>query len=256
MAVGLLGALSVPATITASASSATTPAPARLKLGYWLVNPSGRVVAVGEAHYYGSVAHMPKGSHAVSIAGMPDGDGYWVATNKGQVFSFGAAKLYGELAGAHTAARPSGSSTRVHGALSRHHLAIKAGSGVIEIATAPNGHGYWLTDSLGQVYTFGDAHFFGPKRPLKLGPSIGSMVTDPAGGGYWLLAKTGKVLGFGGAHLYGATAKHNIAGATAMAPTPMARVTGSPRRPVECWPSATPTTTALSLSKLLGLWSG
>ena len=163
--------------------------------GYWLVNASGHVVAEGDAHYYGSVTHMPKGSHAVSIAGMPDGAGYWVVTNQGQVFAFGRAKGYGELAGPHPVA--------------------KAGAPVTDIAPAPDGKGYWLFDSKGQVYAFGDAHFYGPKSSLGLKTGARQLVVLPSGDGYWILSNNGQVLNFGKAKLYGAT-KSSVAKSTAV----------------------------------------
>lgn len=201
VAVGLLATLLAPFMTSVSVSGASTTRQYwQAVLGYWLVNPDGRVLPVWGAMYYGSVTHMPKGSHAVSIAPMPNSGGYWVATDRGQIFAFGKAKDYGGLAGPHPVAKP--------------------GAPIISMAAAPDGRGYWLADSKGQVYAFGDAHFYGPRKVSGHWPTVRAIVADPAGGGYWLLTTAGRVLGFGGAHLYGNGARSPIPGATAMAATP------------------------------------
>ena len=68
---------------------------------------------------------------------------------------------------------------------------------IAAIAATPDGLGYWLVGRDGQVYTFGDATFYGPQRPLA-GP-ITAMSPTADGHGYWLVAGNGAVNGFGDA---------------------------------------------------------
>ena len=55
------------------------------------------------------------------------------------------------------------------------------------MAATPDGKGYWLVASLGRVFHYGDAHFYGsPASALSKNPIV-AVVAKPDGRGYWLL---------------------------------------------------------------------
>ena len=65
--------------------------------------------------------------------------------------------------------------------------------------------GYWIDDTKGGVYSFGDATFYGSTGNLVLNKPIVGMASTPDGGGYWLVASDGGVFSFGDANFYGST---------------------------------------------------
>jgi SpoIID/LytB domain protein len=65
--------------------------------------------------------------------------------------------------------------------------------------------GYWLDDTKGGVYTFGDAKFYGSTGNIALNKPIVGMASTPDGGGYWLVAADGGIFTFGDAIFYGST---------------------------------------------------
>jgi hypothetical protein len=77
------------------------------------------------------------------------------------------------------------------------------------MAATPDGKGYWLAQSGGGVYGYGDAGFYGalPKGDGGLGITpaspISAIATTPDGGGYWLAGEDGGVYAFGNAKFYG-----------------------------------------------------
>jgi peptidoglycan hydrolase-like protein with peptidoglycan-binding domain len=72
---------------------------------------------------------------------------------------------------------------------------------VVSINMTPSGNGYWLLDTTGRVFTFGDAQHFGngPSLPTWFGRTDNyvDMSPTPSGNGYYLLSKYGKVHFFG-----------------------------------------------------------
>lgn len=76
------------------------------------------------------------------------------------------------------------------------------------IAATPDGHGYWLAQASGGVYSFGGAHFYGSLPGIGVepaGPVVG-MAATPDGKGYWLVSAGGGVYVFGDAGFYGSAA--------------------------------------------------
>ncbi len=71
----------------------------------------------------------------------------------------------------------------------------------VAIAPTPDGGGYWLAQSGGGVYSFGDARFMGSLPGLGIVPAapIVGIAATPDGGGYWLVASDGGVFAFGDA---------------------------------------------------------
>jgi hypothetical protein len=89
------------------------------------------------------------------------------------------------------------------------------------MASTPNGAGYWLVASDGNVYSFGDAQFHGSMVGKHLRAHVVGMVATPNGAGYWLVAADGGVFSFGDARFHGSLAdQHLRARVVGMASTP------------------------------------
>ncbi|MBC7949168.1 MAG: lamin tail domain-containing protein [Chitinophagaceae bacterium] len=71
------------------------------------------------------------------------------------------------------------------------------------ITPTPTGNGYWLTDSEGSVYIFGDAAYFGSMTGLALNKPVVGIASTPTGQGYWLVAADGGIFTFGDAGFFG-----------------------------------------------------
>jgi hypothetical protein len=123
-------------------------------------------------------------------------NGYWVAGRDGAVYA---------LKGAPNKGSPKGI---VHGA-------------AVGMAVTPSGSGYYVLDSSGRIYSYGDARGHGSTAGTTLSYSLVGFATTPTGKGYWVLASNGSVFHFGDAGFYGSTAKLKLlAPIVAMAPTP------------------------------------
>ena len=67
----------------------------------------------------------------------------------------------------------------------------------------PATQGYWETTSGGDIYSFGNAKFYGSTGNIHLNQPIVAMASNPVGGGYWLVARDGGVFSFGTSRFYG-----------------------------------------------------
>ncbi|WP_436527456.1 CHAP domain-containing protein [Actinoplanes sp. HUAS TT8] len=69
-------------------------------------------------------------------------------------------------------------------------------TGITDVAMAPNGGGYWMTDSVGHVYAYpgGNPYFGG--SPKGFSGRIVSMAARPDGAGYWLMSEAGQVYSY------------------------------------------------------------
>ena len=81
-------------------------------------------------------------------------------------------------------------------------LARSVPAGTVARAAVPSGTGYWLTNSAGDVYHFGDAVNYGSMTGKHLNAPIVGIVAAPDGKGYWLVAKDGGVFAFGSARFH------------------------------------------------------
>ena len=72
-----------------------------------------------------------------------------------------------------------------------------------------SGNGYWLVTQTGNVYTFGDASYYG--APGSTGSPVTSAVRTPNGGGYWILTTNGTVYDYGNAGTYGEPSEESSA---------------------------------------------
>ena len=86
-----------------------------------------------------------------------------------------------------------------YGSLNNVHL----NRPIVDIASTPDGKGYWLVAADGGVFGFGDAQFYGSTGNIALNQPIVGMASTPDGGGYWLVAADGGVFGIGDAGFYG-----------------------------------------------------
>jgi L,D-transpeptidase catalytic domain len=75
---------------------------------------------------------------------------------------------------------------------------------IAAIASTPDGNGYWVTSSTGQVTSEGDAIDYGSLTIPLQAPIVG-MVSTPNGHGYWLVGSDGGIFSFGDAGYFGST---------------------------------------------------
>ncbi|HVA73907.1 MAG TPA: hypothetical protein VNF71_05030 [Acidimicrobiales bacterium] len=76
---------------------------------------------------------------------------------------------------------------------------------VVAATPTPDGRGFWMAWSNGQVTTEGDATWFGDMAGHALNGPIVDIASTPTGLGYWLLGSDGGVFTFGDAAFYGST---------------------------------------------------
>jgi L,D-transpeptidase catalytic domain len=75
---------------------------------------------------------------------------------------------------------------------------------IAAIASTPDGNGYWVTSSTGQVTSEGDAINYGSLNISLQAPIVG-MASTPDGDGYWLVGSDGGIFTFGDAGYFGST---------------------------------------------------
>jgi len=75
----------------------------------------------------------------------------------------------------------------------------------VGMASTPDGHGYWLVQAGGGVFSYGDAGFKGSLPGIRITPAapIVAITSTPDGGGYWLVGADGGVYAFGDAPFVG-----------------------------------------------------
>ena len=175
----------------------TKPSPLATQ-GYRLLGGDGGIFDYGGADFYGSAGSdltacppvtsdrsMPNGS-CWSMATAPDTKGYWTLNaSTGAILSYGDAGNYGSPA-------------TTFAGVPRDLVPTFLG-----IAATPDGKGYWIVDSDGGVFAFGDAGFYGSMGAKPLNQPVVGIAPTPDGGGYWLTAADGGVFAFGDAGFYG-----------------------------------------------------
>jgi hypothetical protein len=168
--------------------------------GYWILDGDrGHVYAFGTAGKYGEPATAYAGvprefvPRFVAIVPTPDGLGYWVMTSGlsglAKVLPFGDARYWGDTV-----------------ALGAAHNGMPVG-----MASTGDDKGYWIADSDGGVFTFGDAHYYGSAATLHLAAPIVGIASTVTGKGYFLVAADGGVFAFGDAHFAGSAATLHLA---------------------------------------------
>ncbi len=178
--------------------------------GYRIVTSSGDVYGCGGDPTYGS---SPSGtSNIAAITDTPDNGGYWLASTNGIVTAFGDAVFYGSSQQVNPSLPSGGSNSFVP---------VKP---IVGILATSDGLGYWMVDSRGDVYAFGDAGFVGssgqinPSLPaggsnsfVPVKPIVGILATSD-GKGYWMVAADGGVFAFGDAGFVGSIGSLTIQG--------------------------------------------
>jgi cell wall-associated NlpC family hydrolase len=92
---------------------------------------------------------------------------------------------------------------------------------VVGLAATPDGGGYWLTNTAGDVSTHGDAANYGSLAGTALAAPITHIVATPDGKGYWLVAADGGIFTFGDAGFFGSMGGQRLnAPVVDMTPTP------------------------------------
>lgn len=91
------------------------------------------------------------------------------------------------------------------------------------IAAPPNGAGYWIARTDGDLYRYGNAPYYG--SPMSLGRKLTAPVVGiaalPAGNGYWVVNSIGHLFPFGAAKSYGSPYGRRLAAPiVAIAATP------------------------------------
>jgi subtilisin family serine protease len=72
-------------------------------------------------------------------------------------------------------------------------------AGIVDIEPTADGKGYWVLNSAGVVYAFGNAKHHGNGGGLPAGEFYTAMSATPNGGGYWLFTNRGRAVRFGNA---------------------------------------------------------
>jgi hypothetical protein len=93
--------------------------------------------------------------------------------------------------------------------VSRHDRPLNAP--FVDVASTPNGRGYWAVSADGGVFTYGDAGFFGSATSMHLGAPIVGIAPTKSGNGYWLAAADGGVFAFGDAGFHGSAYHYGLA---------------------------------------------
>jgi hypothetical protein len=149
------------------------------RAGYYVAHANGTVTTSGDARPQPKPSGMPSNVNSiVGIALDTTTGGYWMADAAGHVYGSNAAGL--------------GS------------VAMKPHTGtVVAIASSPEGAGYYLVTSTGQVFTFGHAPNFGGLSQGTVGQTITSIAITPDAQGYYLLSATGGITIYGDARYFG-----------------------------------------------------
>jgi hypothetical protein len=209
--------------------------------GYWMVAGDGGMFAFGDAKFHGSIpglGYAPAGSGApksldapiVAMVTSPTGQGYLLVAADGGVFAFGDAKFHGSCPaiggcnGSVVAVVPDQGELGYWVVTSTGHVyafgnaasivashATAVAAPITGAAATPSGHGFLMTDALGDVYSDGDVPVMGvPPTGLGFANLIRSVVPTSTGHGYWLFGAAGAVYPYGDAPHDGSMADHQL----------------------------------------------
>lgn len=115
--------------------------------GYWLVDEAGDIYTYGDAPYHGGIQDSGlaflKDGRVVGMASTPTDGGYWMVTETGQRWHFGDAENLS------------------HNGADWEDVRANLGDPIFDMTATASGHGYLLVGGNGEVYSFGDAPFWG-----------------------------------------------------------------------------------------------
>lgn len=169
--------------------------------GYWVMHSNGRMLAYGDAVWYGDLMDGG-GGNARDFAPTPSGLGYWILEQDGTVTAFGDAVSYGGVS-------------------------VSGDNYAQSIESHPtDATGYWIMKEEGEVTAKGSFSTYaiqpiqGGGTPSGTAP-YGVEFTGPeyftrirrtsTGNGYWLVSGSGKVRAFGDANHYGEDPRADLA---------------------------------------------
>ena len=212
-------------TINATNHHRTNESSRRSK-GYYLVGSDGGIFTFGGAQFYGSTGSLKLQRPVVGITATVNEGGYWLVASDGGIFSFGDAGFYGSIPGlglapagtseASTSMPPSSAwchpstvaatswSLLTEG--SSHSVTPPSRARVRGLAGVGGGRsrrsrcqrsGLLARHATGNIYTFGNATYFGAPGPQS--SPVTSMVRTTDGLGYWVLLANGSVYAYGDA---------------------------------------------------------
>ncbi len=166
-----------PAPVAPTTQVAPTSASQLPPQGYYMVAADGGIFSFGpNLTFHGSLGDLKLNRPIVGMAGLPDASGYWLVASDGGVFAINTSVYYGSLGQSGDPNDP---------------------NGVIGIA-ANGTKGYWIADSKGYVYGFGNV----PTITNNVAGTVNdivSIIATPDGGGYYLIGADGGVFAFGDA---------------------------------------------------------
>jgi len=164
-------------------------------MGYWLTTRTGLVVPYGDASDYQIQSRSIQRGDVIAMAPTPDGGGYWTLSSKGGVTAYGDALWYGNdqnvqispVVSVGSGLAAGGYIAGANGATQSLGLAPSLGSNgaarprahVVSILPTADGGGYWITNSWGQIDSFGNAPWRAVS-PAAAGYSYGVAIADPA----------------------------------------------------------------------------
>jgi hypothetical protein len=112
-------------------------------------------------------------------------DGYQLVARNGSVYSSGAAAGEGSID-------------------------LPLSHPIVGAAETPDGLGYWLVASDGDVFNFGDARTYRSSAKFYTSEPVVAIAAAPGGKGYWLVTKNGRVVAYGDARFYGSASKYHL----------------------------------------------
>ncbi len=167
-----LGATFYGSAVNSGVSTISAMAPTRDGRGYWLVDRAGKVFHYGDA---GSSSGVRPPHPIIGMAAAPGG-GFYLLSAYGNLYNLNGAPFYGS---------PHNSHKRI--------------STITGMAVTPDGRGYWLVDSAGQIFSYGDA---APLAKVSSSFRVRGIAAAP-GGGAWVWTSHGNIYNVGGAPFYG-----------------------------------------------------
>jgi hypothetical protein len=191
--------------------------------GYWLIGCDGSVYHFGKAaHLAGAHAAIAGHRGVAAAAATPDGKGLWLVATDGTIVPIGDATPMhfrvkparpvtgaaatadgtGLVATTDTGAVVTAGTGRSYGSLAHGRLHGR----IADIEPTHDGKGYWLSDTAGDVFGFGDAHSYGSMGPAgghaPAGTIVGMAATNDSRG-YWEVSSDGSIFAFGDARFLG-----------------------------------------------------
>src|ERR1700682_1583092 len=128
-AVSSVGAQPAPVAIAAAAPSVVKLVLTPSGAGAYILRSDASVAALGNATSHGGPPALVAGERVATM--LPSANGYLLFTNSGRAFAFGDAVSYGDLTG------------------------MTLNGGIVDVAAAVDGKGYWMLGFDGGVFTFG-----------------------------------------------------------------------------------------------------